>query len=309
MDSAVLTYFRWYASETGSNPNDDDFLVGVSTDDGASWQNLETLACADRTWTRMEFYLEDYVTLTNQMKFRFVAQDNGVGGSIVEAAVDDFLIMACEESVADTEAPTVTVIAPNGGEVCEHGASYDIQWTATDNVSVVSIAILLSTDSGLTFPDTVATGEANDGVYSWPVPDIDSRTARIRVIALDAASNSGSDASDSDFVLWGTISGIVTPGITDVPSSVVLTVSGGNPTPATAHITFGLPVATHVDLGVYDVTGRLVRDLAGGQRPEGFHIVDWNGEGRSESRVSPGIYFVRLDCTEGQRTTKIVIAN
>jgi C1A family cysteine protease len=307
-DSAVLTYCRWYASDTGSNPNDDDLVVDASDDDGGTWHNLETRECADRNWTPMEFYLEDYIALTGQVKFRVVAQDNGVGGSIVEAGIDDFVIKACEESAADVEAPTVTVVAPDGGEVWQYDNTYDILWTASDNVAVISITILLSTDGGSTFPDTIATGEANDGSYAWAVPDVDSRTARIRVIALDAASNEGSDASDADFWLWGTISGADIPGIKEVPAAVVLGVSSSNPTASSARIVFGLPAASYVDLGVYDVTGRLVRALLGDNRAGGYHTIDWNGEGRLGSRVSPGIYFVRLDCDLGQRTTKVVIA-
>jgi C1A family cysteine protease len=307
-DSAVLTYYRWFASETGSNPNDDDFVVDVSNNDGTSWQNLETLDHAVREWTRMEFYLEDYLSLSNQMKFRLIAQDNGSGGSIVEAAVDDFVIMTCQGGVADTEPPDVTVIAANGGETVEHGTNYDIQWNASDNTGVVSVAILLSTDSGLSFPDTIVTGEVNDGSYSWSVPDMDSRTARIRVLACDAAMNEASDISDADFSLLGTLSRVIPPNVDDIPEEVVLNVSSGNPALSISRIVFGVPAPTNVSLAVYDVTGRLVRSLISDHREEGYHVIDWSGGGHSGSRVSPGIYFLRLDCNEGRRTAKVVIA-
>jgi C1A family cysteine protease len=305
--SAILTYSRWYASETGSNPNDDDLIVDVSNDNGTNWHNLETLNCSARRWIGAEFYLEDYVTLTDQMKFRFIAQDNGLGGSIVEAGIDDFVIAACETTAADTEPPTVTVIAPDGGEVVIYGANYDIQWSAADNVDVTSVTILLSTDGGSSFPDTVAAGETNDGSYTWPVPDVDSKTARIRVVAYDAAMNEGLDTSDADFTLRGTISGIEIPGDPEVPADVVLTVANVNPIAPNARIVYGIPTGSNVTLQIYDVSGRYVTTLASGNRAEGYHVVDWNGGGRSGSRVSPGIYFVKLDCPEGRRTAKIVV--
>jgi hypothetical protein len=269
---------------------------------------LDTLRYSVREWTRVEFYLEDYVPLTNEMRVRFVAQDNGVGGSIVEAGIDDFSIVACQEAIEDLEDPVVTVIAPNGGEHCDYGSSYDIQWTATDNVGVVSVTILLSTDSGLTFPDTVATGEANDGSYTWSVPDIDSKTACVKVVATDPSLNEGEDVSDGDFVLWGTASGIGPGDPAGVPGELSLEVTGSNPVGASARIVFGLPAAAKVSLGIYDVTGRNVDTLAGGRRSEGYHTVDWSPVGRSGAQVSPGIYFVRLESEKGRKTAKIVIA-
>jgi hypothetical protein len=307
-DSAFLTYYRWYASETGSNPNDDDFIVDVSNDNGSIWHNLDTLKCSDREWSKVESYLEDHITFSDQMRFRFIAQDNGVGGSIVEAGVDDFRIMACQEAVADTTPPEVTVIAPNGGEVIEYGTNYEIQWSATDDLGVVSIDILLSFDSGSTFPYTIAAGEANDGSYTWPVPDMDSKTARIKIIAADAATNQGWDVSDADFTLWGTQSGVDWTAGKDIPGEVVLSVEGGNPSASSSRIVFGIPTSANVTLGIYDVTGRLVTKLLSGHRSEGYHVVDWDGRGRSGSRIGPGIYFVRLGCKESRETAKIVIA-
>jgi hypothetical protein len=305
--SARLTYHRWYASNTGSNPNDDAFEVDVSDDDGTTWHDLETLEYNDRTWRRMEFYLEDYITLSDRVKLRFIAQDNGLGGSIVEAALDDFRVLACTGGVSDTEAPAVTVAAPNGGEVCDYSTDYDIRWTATDNVAVISVTIVLSRDGGVSFPDTLTRGEANDGSYTWPVPDIGSKTARVKVVAVDGASNCGSDVSDTDFTLWGRMSGIKALDPASVPEEIVLDVVNGSAITWTSRIVFGLPSASHVALGVYDVRGRHVAELPGGWRSEGYHVVDWNGEGRSGSRVSPGIYFVRLDCPEGGTTAKAVI--
>jgi hypothetical protein len=307
-DSAILSYARWYASETGSNPNDDDLVIDVSDNDGGDWHNLETVDCSARRWTEVIFYLEEHVALTEQMKFRFIAQDNGLGGSIVEAGIDDFLITACQAAAADTLPPIVSVAVPDGGETVVYGTNYDIQWVATDDIGVVSVTVVLSTDGGITFPDTIATGETNDGSYTWPVPDMDSKTARIKVVAYDEAANEGSDVSDGDFTLWGTTSGIEAPGRPEIPNEVVLTIANGNPCASDVRIVFGIPVASYVTLGVYDVSGRFVMTMASGDRAEGYHVVDWNGGGRSGTRVSPGIYFVRLVCPEGHQTAKIIVA-
>ena len=302
-DSALLKYYRWYASETGSNPNDDDFLTYVSNDGGTTWVHLDSLTYSVREWTMMQFFLEDYVELTGQMKVRFVAQDNGAGGSIVEAAIDDFSILTCSGGVTDTEPPVVEVLNPNGGELCQCGNTLDIQWTATDNVGIVAVSIFLSTDGGSTFPDTLAVGEPNDGHFTWALPQVDSDKARIRVVAMDPSFNQGDDMSDEEFTLWGALSG-VKPDSPGVPGEVILNVISSG----TARIVFGLPSSSQVSLDVYDVSGRLVRNLVSGRRAEGYHTIDWNGYGVSGSPVSPGVYFVRLASDGGRKTAKVVFA-
>jgi hypothetical protein len=307
LDSAVLTYYRWYASNTGSAPNDDDFVVDVSNDGGATWENLETLPYSERAWSRREFYLEDYVALTGQMKFRFVARDSSPG-SIVEAALDDFSIRACEATALDTESPAVTLVAPNGGEILHFGAVYDIEWSATDNIGVTSVCILLSTDGGATFPDTVASGEANDGEFPWSVPDIDSDEARLRVVAWDGGANEGADDSDGNFRLWGYQSGVDDPHTAEIPEEVSLTVRGNTAAAGNATIEFGLPSASRVRIDCYDVAGRRVARLISGRREEGKYQVNWNITTESGGRLGPGIYFLRLDSDAGSVTAKVVIA-
>ena len=104
-------------------------------------------------------------------------------------------------TIADTTPPTVTVTSPNGGENWSIGSSRTITWTANDNVGVTSIDIYYSTDGGATYPYTIATGEANDGAYTWTVPNTPSTTCRVKVVAHDAAGNTGEDESDENFII------------------------------------------------------------------------------------------------------------
>jgi hypothetical protein len=305
-DSALLTYWRWYASDTGSAPSSDNFVVDVSGNNGVSWVNLETLAYSDRQWRKMEFYLEDHVALTGQVKVRFIAQDQG-SGSIVEAAVDDFSVTACESAAPDAIPPTVAVISPNGGERLTAGSNSDITWTAADNVGVTSISIYLSLDGGATYPETLATGEPNDGVFTWMVDDLDSKTARIKVVALDAASNSGNDVSDADFTLWGTTSG-VGPDPADVPAEAVLSVQNGNPLTSGSHIVYGVPSATWARVALYDVAGRLLAQPIDGNVSAGYRTIAWSSFERRAPGLSPGIYFIRLDTAAGVKVAKVVLA-
>ena len=98
LDEAVLTYYRWYTNDVGDNGGNDKWVVGVSNNGGITWTDLEITTSSSLSWDKKRFILSNYIDLTNQMKFKFVAEDiayngdDGSGGSLVEAGLDDFLI-------------------------------------------------------------------------------------------------------------------------------------------------------------------------------------------------------------------------
>ena len=71
-------------------------MVDISDNGGSDWFNVETVgpagAEASGGWFYYEFSAADLINLTDQVKLRFIASDEG-SGSIVEAAIDDFAIM------------------------------------------------------------------------------------------------------------------------------------------------------------------------------------------------------------------------
>lgn len=81
-----LSYARWFANQPGSNL-DDELLVEVSNNDGATWTVLETTGNAN-AWTTVRFDLENYVALGDQMRLRFTAADDP-NNDLTEAALDD----------------------------------------------------------------------------------------------------------------------------------------------------------------------------------------------------------------------------
>lgn len=105
---------------------------------------------------------------------------------------------------AGGENPTVYLKNYRGGEVLEPDTEITIEWISDDDEGVDNIDILLSTDGGSTFPTEIVTGTADDGAYTWTVPDIYAPHARLRVVAHDDDAHSGSDESDSDLLINGT---------------------------------------------------------------------------------------------------------
>lgn len=67
-----------------------------------------------------------------------------------------------------------------------------------------------------------------------------------------------------------------------------------NPTSTSATVAFYLPRPGRVQLGVYDVSGRLVQMVEQRTYPAGYHSVVWRGLSSSGARMPAGVYFFRL---------------
>jgi len=96
----IVSYYRWYTNNPpgGANPGADYWQVRMSNNGGQSWVYIENTKTSDARWRRNAFRVSDYLEPTNQMRFRFIASDsirpgeNLEGGSLVEAALDDFIL-------------------------------------------------------------------------------------------------------------------------------------------------------------------------------------------------------------------------
>ncbi len=96
---------------------------------------------------------------------------------------------------------TITLNLPNGGESLDAGAAYDISWT-TSGSSIDHIKLLYSTDGGTSYPNEIISGTADDGIYSWTVPDISSTAVKIKAVAEDNVNNLlAEDESDGNFTV------------------------------------------------------------------------------------------------------------
>jgi hypothetical protein len=77
-------------------------VVELSSDNGATWTTVESLAHQGHAWTTVSFQIKDYISLTSTVKVRFTANDSG-DDSLTEAAIDALLIdeVDCGGCVAD----------------------------------------------------------------------------------------------------------------------------------------------------------------------------------------------------------------
>jgi choice-of-anchor B domain-containing protein len=100
LGTLTLTYQRWFSNRAPSQ-SDDEFRADVSTDGGASWTNLETIALGYDAWALASIELNALIPITDEMQVRFVAEDLG-SNTYVEAGIDDVAIFSTV-----TDAPRV----------------------------------------------------------------------------------------------------------------------------------------------------------------------------------------------------------
>jgi len=83
-------------------------------------------------------------------------------------------------------------------------------------------------------------------------------------------------------------------GVDDMPVETVFFGAVPNPFSPATSLHFSLPRPGHVDLNVYDVSGRLVRTLVSGTQSAGPNQVHWDGRDNNGEEIASGTYFARL---------------
>ena len=94
---------------------------------------------------------------------------------------------------------------------------------------------------------------------------------------------------------------------TSVPQTVSLAAPHPNPARTWAALRFGLPRNAAVSIAIFDVTGRLVRELAGTQFAAGEHALTWDLCDSGGAPVSSGLLFVRMNADGLTRTGRLVV--
>ncbi len=199
-------------------PTDGVIDIYYSSDNGASWTLIKSGEVNDGAYPWTVPSLD-----SAQCLVRVVVTDAATG-TAQDTSDGVFTI------TTDLTNPIVTVISPNGGESYAGGSTQAITWSASDTGGLATnpIDLYFSSNGGAEWA-VIATGEANDGTYSWTVPGVESDQCLVKVEASDAAGNVGSDTSDAVFSI--TITEETPPSVTvKTPNGGETLVGGTNAT-------------------------------------------------------------------------------
>ncbi|RQW04926.1 T9SS C-terminal target domain-containing protein, partial [candidate division KSB1 bacterium] len=79
-----------------------------------------------------------------------------------------------------------------------------------------------------------------------------------------------------------------------------------NPFNPITKILYSIPTSEQVTLNIYDLNGRLVKQLVDQQQQEGRHCVTWDGSNDHGQHVGSGTYFYRLSAGDLTAVQKMV---
>lgn len=80
-----------------------------------------------------------------------------------------------------------------------------------------------------------------------------------------------------------------------------------NPGKEQFHIYYTIDKTENVSLKVYDISGRLVRNINKGSQNPGIYSFTWNGKDNDGIQLRAGVYFILLERTSKKSLKKVVI--
>ena len=93
----------------------------------------------------------------------------------------------------------------------------------------------------------------------------------------------------------------------EVPEEYTFIQNYPNPFNPSTTISFSVPSEGHVQVSVYDITGRLVTTLVDTNMSSGYQEVTWDGTDMFGSNVSAGLYVYTLQAEGISLTRKMVL--
>jgi len=92
-----------------------------------------------------------------------------------------------------------------------------------------------------------------------------------------------------------------------LPQQFTLYQNYPNPFNASTTIGFILADKSEIDLAVYDITGRLVKNIHSGIISPGEHSFIWGGKNNQGKQLSSGVYFYKLQTGSNQDYKKMIL--
>lgn len=92
-----------------------------------------------------------------------------------------------------------------------------------------------------------------------------------------------------------------------IPNDFMLFPNYPNPFNPSTEIEYGLPIASDVNLTIYNILGQKVKTLVDEPMPAGYHIAKWDGRNESGVPAATGIYLYRIQAGDYVESKKMLL--
>lgn len=197
---------------------------------------------------------------------------------------------------------TLTLTSPNGGETWQARTSKTITWNSTGNINSVRLEYSLNGSGAWII---IASSIANNGSFTWSLPNIQASTALVRI--SDALDGVPEDISDGEFTITDDVTGIYVTTDENIPEQFELYQNYPNPFNLDTKIRFGVPKTSEVRLELFNMKGDLVQTLFSGELPSGVYTVAWDGRDKHGAILTSGIYIYKIRMGDWQASRKLLL--
>lgn len=223
------------------------------------------------------------------MTFRITARDNRFNGAGVTYEDVKLTLNVINTGTPFQVTSPNTIISWAGGS--QENITWDVSGTDQAPISTSNVDILLSTDGGFNYPDTLAANVPNNGLATVNVPSINTTTARIMV---KSRGNVFFDISNTNFTIStqaGLQEGFVSESLQLFP----------NPSAGDVNLSMAGSFRGQVRFRLFDFSGREVWLQQAFKNSDGLWLQ------ASLDRIAAGLYTLSAETDTGRIVRKLVV--
>ena len=204
----------------------------------------------------------------------------------------------------DRTSPDVSIMKPETGDSLIVGGLSELVTEVEDWAGCERIVAKLLINNAAADIDTVYAGAWNDTI-TWQVPNYGfERYCDLVISAVDSSGNIGSSLVDSVFVSHDGI--VAVPGEKS-PSHFAFSPPFANPFSSSTRFNYAVPKAGKVEIAIYDLRGRLIRQLSNRHHEAGYYDTAWNGRDETGRIMASGVYFLKMKSSTYKKTRKVLL--
>ena len=180
--------------------------------------------------------------------------------------------------------------------------NFPISWNGRDSIGEIdNYSIFVAVDSGL-FTEIAHRTKDTTMIFNGEV----GKTYKFLCVAEDQAGNIELKSQTAEAITKVVTTATNEPKPTK-STHVILEQNFPNPTNQLTTITYILPSIGKVELNIYDVFGKRIRQLINKTEVEGQHSDIWDGKNENGQDVTNGIYFYQIRFKDEMIIKKVVI--